>query len=104
MRTYNLLIATGVLFMFGLTSFKKDNNTSSSSSTSEISSTVELGTDNAISDNLSADAENVLNQAAIDNNFSGSTPEGISSQIGDLPACATVTVSPARGFPKSYYY
>jgi hypothetical protein len=98
---YNLLIATTVLFMFGLTSCKKDNNTSSSSSTSEISSTVELGNDNAISDNLNADAENVLTQAAIDNNFSGSTPLEISSPMGNLPACATVPVSPTRGFPKS---
>ena len=100
MRMYNFLTATTVLFMLGLTSCKKDSNSSSSSST-EISSTVELGTDNAISDNLNADAENILNQAAIDKNFSGSTPVGINSPMGNLPACATVTVSPASGFPKN---
>lgn len=101
MRITNILTTAFALWIFaGTSSCKKDNNTSSSSST-EISSTVELGTENAISDNLNADAENVLNQAAVDNNFSGSTPVGVNSPMGNLPACATVTITPLQGFPKN---
>ena len=96
MKLKNLLIASAIIAVSaGIYSCKKNNSAStSSSSSSEIASTTEISTDNAISDNLNADAENILTQASVDNNFSGSTPTGI-------PSCATVTVIPAQGFPKT---
>jgi hypothetical protein len=101
MRLRNIMIASAIIATCcGLYSCKKDNSTAASAST-EIASTTELSTDNAISDNLNADAENVLIQASADNNFAGATPTGITSPMGNLPACATVTVTPAQGFPKN---
>jgi len=102
MKLKNLLIASAIITISaGLYSCKKDNTTSSSSDATEIASTTELSTDNAISENLNSDAENVLNQASVDNNFSGSTPTGVNSPMGNLPSCATVTVTPEQGFPKN---
>jgi len=101
MRLKNLTIALAIgAICVSLHSCKKDSSTNSSAGT-EIAATTELSTDNAISDNLNSDAENVLTQASVDNSFSGSTPTGITSPMGTLPACATVTVTPAVGFPKN---
>ncbi len=98
MRLKNLLIAFAIItFSTGLTSCKKTNNNSSTGS--EIQTTTDLSTDNAVSDNLNADAENIMNEAAIDNNFSGSTPVGVTTTMG-LLGCAEVTVS-AGAFPKT---
>src|ERR1017187_5465906 len=100
MRLKNFLIVLAIVTFFaGIASCKK--NSTDSSSASEITTTTQLSTDNAISDNLNADAENVLNQAAVDNNFSGSTPTGVNSTMGNLPGCASVTIMPAQGFPKN---
>lgn len=102
MKLKNLLIALAIITIStGIYSCKKDNTTSSSSDATEIASTTELSTDNAISDNLNSDAENVLTQASVDNNFAGSTPTGVNSPMGNLPSCATVTVTPLQGFPKN---
>jgi len=90
------IVASGII----LYSCKKDNTAAPSANT-EIVATTELSADNAISDNLNADAENVLTQASVDNNIAGATPAGITSPLGKLPACATVTVTPAQGFPKN---
>jgi hypothetical protein len=98
MRLKNYLIAFAMItFSAGITSCKKNNT--GSSSTSEIATTTELSVDNAVSDNLNADAENVMNEAAVDNNFSGSTPVGVTTTMG-LLSCATVTVS-SGDFPKT---
>lgn len=98
MRLKNYLIAFAIItFSAGLTSCKKNNTGSSSGS--EIATTTELSTDNAVSDNLNADAENVMNEAAVDNNFSGNTPVGVTTTMG-LLSCAQVTVS-AGAFPKT---
>ena len=98
MKLQNYLLAIAVIsFTAGISSCKKDNNSGSDST--EIASTVELSGDQAISDNLNADAENVLNEAAVDNNFSGSRTTGVTSTM-NLLKCATVTVS-AGAFPKT---
>ena len=79
----------------GFTSCKKS---SSGNSTTELQATVELSGDQAISDNLNSDAENVLNEAAVNKNFSGNTPVGVTQTMNVL-SCATVTVT--EGFPKN---
>ena len=61
--------------------------------------TIELSGDQAISDNLNSDAEYVLNEAAVDNDFAGSRVTGVSQALNVL-SCAMVTVS-SGGFPKT---
>ncbi|MEO6288919.1 MAG: hypothetical protein ABIO76_03295, partial [Ginsengibacter sp.] len=70
------------------------------SASPEIEATFELSGDQAISDNLNSDAEYVLTEAGIDNNFAGNTPANATSTLNVL-SCATVTVTPLQGFPKS---
>ncbi len=90
-----LLTATALVVVGGFSACKKDSNASS-----EIETTFELSGDQAISDNLNSDAEYVLNEAGIDNNFSGNTPATVTSTLNVL-SCATVTVTPLQGFPKN---
>jgi hypothetical protein len=97
MKLKNYLIAFAVIFIVaGFSSCKKDSPAKSSD---EVIATIELSGDQAISDNLNADAENVLNEAAVDNHFAGNTPVGITETMNIL-SCATVTVSPGA-FPKT---
>jgi hypothetical protein len=98
MKLQHYLIAFATItFTAGISSCKKNSNPSPSST--EIQTTIDLSTDQAISDNLNADAENVLTEAAVDNNFSGNTPAGITTTMNVL-SCATVTVS-SGNFPKN---
>jgi hypothetical protein len=99
MKLKNYLIAfAAVCVVASLSSCKKDN-ASKPSSSDEVTATIELSGDQAISDNLNADAENVLNEAAVDNSFAGNTPVGI-TQTMDVLSCAIVTVSQGA-FPKT---
>lgn len=80
-------------------SCKKDN--SSTSGTDEYETTFELSGYEAASDNLLQDDNDVLNEAAIDKNFMGNNfVNGTSGTTGIL-SCATVTVTPLNGFPKT---
>lgn len=96
MRTQNFLIAAAVACL-GVISCKKNNPTSSPDS--EIQTTTDLSVSQAISDNLNSDAENILTEASVDNNFSGTTPVAVTTTMG-LLSCATVTVS-SGSFPKT---
>ena len=64
----------------------------------ELATTFELSGDQAISDNLNSDAEYVLNEAAVENDFSGSRTTNVTQTMNVL-SCATVTVT--AGFPKT---
>ena len=98
MKLKNYLIAFAAITVAAFfSSCKKDN---SGSASSEIDATIELAGDQAVSDNLNSDAEYVLNEAAVDNNFSGETPVGITTTMNVL-SCATVTINPLQGFPKN---
>lgn len=90
-----LLTATAFVFVGGFSACKKDGNASS-----EIETTFELSGDQAISDNLNSDAEYVLNEAAIDNDFSGNTPAHATETLNVL-SCAAATITPSQGFPKN---
>ncbi len=97
MKLKNYLIAFATISVAAFfSSCKKDG----SNSTSELDTTIELAGNQAVSDNLNADAENVLNEAAVNNNFAGETPTGVTSTMNIL-GCATVTVDPLVGFPKN---
>lgn len=62
--------------------------------------TFELSSQQAISDNLEEDAQDVLIQTSVENNFSGNTKVTFNG-AEDISGCATVTVSPLEGFPKN---
>ncbi len=61
--------------------------------------TFELSSQQAISDNLEEDAQDLLIQTSVENNFSGNTKVTFNG-AEDIAGCATVTVSPLEGFPK----
>jgi hypothetical protein len=97
MKITNYLIAfSAITFMATFSSCKKDSTTKPAD---EITATVELSGDQAISDNLNADAENVLNEAAVKDSFAGNTPTGITTTMNIL-SCASVTISQGA-FPKT---
>ena len=94
MKLKNLLIAFSVVaFAFSLNSCKKSNNDKD-----EFETTFELSGNQAVTENLTQDANDVLNEAAVDNNvMGGHTP----SQTTGILSCATVTVIPLVGWPKN---
>jgi len=97
MKIKQLLIAfTMVSFAIGFNSCKKADNSTSE----EIETTFELSADQAIADNLSEDANDLFMQAAVENNVAGNFAPG-SETVENFIPCATVTVTPASGFPKT---
>jgi hypothetical protein len=98
MKIKQLLIAFAMVsFAIGFNSCKKaDNNTTSE----EIETTFELSGDQAIADNLSEDANDLFMQAAVEKNVAGNFAPGTETVENFIP-CATVTVTPVSGFPKT---
>jgi hypothetical protein len=95
MKLKNYVIAfAAISISAGISSCKKN----SSESAAELQATVELSGNQAISDNLNSDAEYVLNEAAVEYDFSGSRTTNV-TQTMDVLSCATVIVS--SGFPKN---
>jgi len=99
MKVKNLIIAVGFTSCaIGFTSCKKNSNTESQQN--ETETTIELGTDLAIADNLTEDANDIFLEAATENNLSGQRPVEVVETTGIL-GCATVTITPLIGFPKN---
>lgn len=86
------------LVVIAFTSCKKENN---STDESEIETTFELSASEGIAENLTQDANEILNEAAYDKNLQGSGFVATAEQTNSILACATVTVTPASGFPKN---
>ncbi len=81
-----------------LASCKKDNSTNE---TDEIETTFALSANEGVSENLTQDANDVLNEAAFDKNLQGAGfVAGVEGTTGTL-SCATITVTPLIGFPKT---
>jgi hypothetical protein len=99
MKTSNLVIAIAVTSIIGFTSCKKtdSNNTAAKD---EIATTVDLSTDQAISDNLTEDANDIFLETATSLNLTEEKPLEPFQSMGIL-GCATVTVTPLTGFPKT---
>ena len=95
MKIKQFLFAFAVLALAtGFNSCKKNNETAAE----EFENTFELSADQAITNNLSQDAEDVFLEVAQDNNIAGNfAPEPVNNFI----PCATVTITPATGFPKT---
>jgi len=97
MKLKNYLFAVlSIAITSAFFSCKKDGSKGTSN---EIAATIELSGDQAISDNTNADAEYILNEAAVNNNFAGNTPTGITSTLNILD-CPIFTVS-TGAFPKT---
>lgn len=98
MLPQNLLpvLALGLSIVF--TSCKKDDTTAAQ--TTEIETTFALTANQAIADNLTEDANDVMMQVAEENDLTGNfTAEPPVTTNNFL--CATVTVTPQSGFPKT---
>jgi hypothetical protein len=98
MKSNYFLLAALSFSIMALSSCKKDKTTEDST---EIETTFELSANEGIAENLTQDAQEVLNEAAVSNNFSGSSfVAGVEGTTGIL-SCATVIVTPLIGFPKN---
>lgn len=105
MKAKKLIVALTIIsFVTLFISCKK--TAVSSNDTTEIATTIELSGDQAISDNMTEDANDIFMEAALDQNLvgskvtSGNKPQSPTQTLGIL-GCATVTVTPLIGFPKN---
>ena len=97
MKSTNLLIALSLCIFTLFTSCKKTNDTPVSY---EIETTFELSGNQAVCENLVEDDNSALLEATAENNLQGSAfKQTISSRR--TTTCATVTVIPQIGFPKT---
>jgi hypothetical protein len=96
----NILSATfaAILLTAGLISCKKEN-TSNALTEQEYETTFELSSNQAIADNLTEDANNAFMEAAANKNLLGGGLMLVTTS--NLLTCATVSVTPANGFPKT---
>ena len=93
-----LILPIAAFAVISCTSCKKDSSTTEDN---EIETTFELSTGEGISENLTQDANEILNEAAYDTNLQGSGFAAGTGQTNSILSCATVTVTPANGFPKN---
>ncbi len=97
MKPNKLLLAMAITScIIAFTSCKKTADTSRE----EIATTVELSSDQAVSDNLTEDANDIYMEAATEANLTGETAGTPNITMGNI-RCATVTVTPLVGFPKN---
>lgn len=84
-------------FAIGFTSCKK--TTDPNTTKDDIATTVELSADQAIADNLTEDANDIFMESATQQGLTGEKPLDPFQSMGIL-GCASVTVTPAIGWPK----
>jgi len=91
-----LLTALVLLIVFGFVSCKKD----STNSTDEIETTFELSGNDAVTESITEDANDILFETAVSNDFSGNSAVTV-NQTRNILSCGTLTVTPLQGFPKT---
>jgi len=97
MKPSNLLISCSLVLLAGLTSCKKESTETESP---EITETIQLTTDQGTADYLAEDDNDVLMEAAEENDLLGNfAPAPLESN--QILQCATITVTPLSGFPKT---
>lgn len=94
MKYTQVLTATCLALAIGFASCKK------SEVIEEFETTFELSGNQAVSDNLVEDAHDLLDEAAANANLMGARPGEALQSMNNL-SCATVTITPASGFPKN---
>ncbi|HRI24275.1 MAG TPA: hypothetical protein PLZ45_06340 [Ferruginibacter sp.] len=92
-----LPVFAAITLAIGFNSCKKADNSNSD----EIETTFELSGDQAIADNLTQDANDVFNEVTTDNNLQGDGFAPSSGTTENIIPCATITITPAQGFPKT---
>jgi hypothetical protein len=98
MKTNVLTAALATMLLTGsLISCKKQEVTDNSSL--EYETTFELSSNQAIADNLTEDANNAFMEAAANKNLLGGGLQQVTTS--NLLACASISVAPANGFPKT---
>ncbi|MEO6328388.1 MAG: hypothetical protein ABIO55_05630 [Ginsengibacter sp.] len=100
MKLKNLILcATLSLISLGFWSCKKDD---SNTNTGEIETTFELSGNDAVTENITEDANDILMETGVDNNFAGRNAGNVTiAETMNILSCATVTVTPLQGFPKN---
>jgi len=97
MKPRTLLVATALFsFTFLLHSCKK-----AKADAEEFETTFELSGDQAIADNLTEDANDVFMETAANEGLTGSNIVAGTVESTGILGCATVTVTPLSGFPKT---
>lgn len=99
MKRNHLPVTLGLIASF-LTITSCQKTESNDKAKEEIETTFQLGSDQAIAENLTADAQDVFMEAAVDNNLTGQKPVSPTEATGIL-GCATVSINPLMGFPKT---
>lgn len=98
MNHTKILLGLSLGLITVISSCKKEN--SATDSEEAILATYELTTDNSINDFMSEDDNDVLNEVAEDNGVLGNfAPDPLESN--NFLACASVTITPQSGFPKT---
>lgn len=67
----------------------------------EFETTFELSGNQAVADNLAEDANDMFMQVADENNIAGGFAPGGPVVVNNFIPCATVTITPLSGFPKT---
>ncbi len=98
-KTSTLFTITIALLLFSISSCKKEGL--SVANTAEEETTFELSADQAIADNLTEDANGIFMEAAAKKNLLGNSFSNQPVTTTNILSCASVTVNPAAGFPKS---
>jgi hypothetical protein len=94
MKIKQFLFAIAVVSLaIGFNSCKKDEST-----VEEFETTFELSGDQAVTDNLAEDVNDVFMEIAQDNNVAGNFAP---APVTNIIPCATVTITPVSGFPKT---
>jgi hypothetical protein len=96
MKLNQIFIAATAIAVLGITSCKK-----AKIDTTEIENTFELSANGGMAENLTQDAQEVLNEAAVDKGFAGSGFVAGTAETTGILSCAVVTVTPLSGFPKN---
>ncbi|MGF2412091.1 hypothetical protein [Ferruginibacter sp.] len=91
MKTKQLVTLMAIAFFaFSLSSCKKNTE----AAVEEIETTFEISGDQAVADNLTQDAVDVMEEAAAKNNLLGATPSGSTTTTNNwLPPCVIITVT-----------
>ena len=98
MKLKFLFTACAAFTMIAFSSCKKESTTTDNT---EVLATYELSAAQGNADNTTQDANDVLNEAAVDKNFMGSGFTAGTAQTTGILSCAVVTVTPLIGFPKN---
>lgn len=100
MKQKNLLTVLAVTVMLlSFTSCKKQNVVIVTSEEKET--TIELGTGQAVADNITEDANEAFMEAAANKNLLGNILTNQIVTTTNILSCASVSVNPASGFPKN---